>query len=154
MAGSVEHQRGGILSLCRLIERYGEAIEFDLLNSGWTLDELGERLSWRDLLVLIQRWQQVADTALAEAIHGKVWKVTDQLLAEVIDVLNVANWQRAGKKSAPRPKRFPRPWEKPRGRKLGADPVPISKFNDWWEARSKHGRKRRGARNSVGAADL
>lgn len=32
-----------------------------------------------------------------------------------------------------RPKRLQRWWEK-RQRKLGRDPIPISQFDDWWEA--------------------
>jgi len=37
------------------------------------------------------------------------WSVTDHLLAAVVDVLQAANWQRAGDSKAPRPKPIPRP---------------------------------------------
>ena len=138
MAGSIEHRRGGIYALCRLIDRHGEAIEYDLLMAGWSLDDLGEKLTWRDLWVLVQRWMSTPGFATCDAVQGAVhWPVVPQLLAELIDILNQANWQRAGRKSAPKPKRFPRPWEKAKARKIGSDPIPMSKFNDWWDGIAK-----------------
>lgn len=153
MAGSVGYRPGGIFSLCRLIERFGEAIEFDLLTTaGRSLDELGESLSWRDLWVLVMRWQKTAGTATSEAIHGVVhWSTADQLNAMLVDLIAFGNWQRAGRKNAPKPKRLTRPWEKKRAQKFGSNPIPISKFNDWWDSKRKaatHGRRRR-AGNSV-----
>lgn len=65
------------------------------------------------------------------------WGTTDQLLAEIIDLLGHANWQRVGKQSAPKPKRFPRPWERAKARKFGSDPIPRSKFNDWWDSKKR-----------------
>ncbi|QPE04134.1 hypothetical protein IT882_13130 [Microbacterium schleiferi] len=101
---------------------------------------MGVVYSWRDLWVMVRRFQRDADTATSRAIHGEHWSVTDQLLAVLVDTLQFANWQRAGKKSAPKPKRFPRPWEKPKGHQFGRDAIPISKFNDWWNSKK---RKRR-----------
>ncbi|WP_425836943.1 hypothetical protein [Microbacterium sp. PA5] len=101
------------------------------------------------------RWQKTPGTATCESVQGVVhWPVTDQLLATIYDVLQHANWQRSGKKNAPKPKRLQRPWEKTAARKLGSMPIPISKFNDWWDSKRKEtsrGRRRR-ARNSVGEA--
>jgi hypothetical protein len=152
MAGSVEHQRGGIFALCRLIERFAEAIEFDLLERcGWSLDDLGMAFSWHDLWVLVFRWQKTPGTATCDAVQGvEHWSVSDQLLASIFDLLQIGNWQRAGKKSAPKPKRLQRPWEKTRTRKLGSNPIPISKFSDWWESKagSKRGKRSR-TRNRV-----
>lgn len=100
------------------------------------MDDLGVSLSWRDLWVLVMRWQRTPGTALCEAVHGERWTTEAQLLATVIDVLELANWQRIGKKTAPKPKRFPRPWEKAQGQKLGRDPIPVSEFDAWWDAQS------------------
>ena len=147
MAGGVGDRTGGILSLCRLIERYGEAIEYDLLDRrGWSLDDVGRVYSWRDLWVLVMRWQKTPDTATCEAVQGVVhWSVTDQLLAGVFDILQFANWQRASKKHSPKPKPLQRPWDKGNVRKLGSKPIPISAFNDWWDSkvRSRRGRRHR-----------
>lgn len=135
MAGGVHGQRGGILALCRLIERYGDALEYDLLCSGRSLDELGDSLSWRDLQVLVRRWQVTPGFALCDAVQGhELWSTTDQILAELVDELRRNSWLTAGKASAPRPKRTPRPWEKPSTKQFGSDPIPLSQFDDWWES--------------------
>lgn len=151
MERGIEHRPGGIFSLCRLIERFGEAIEYDLAMTGRSLDDLGHTFSWRELWVLIMRWQKTPGFATCDAVQGREhWDITAQLLANVYDVLEHANWQRIGKRSAPKPKRLPRPWEKSKARKLGSDPIPVSKFNDWWNSkvRPRDGRRRR-ARNSM-----
>lgn len=70
---------------------------------------------------------------LALELHGPVWSVEAQLMAEATDALNMANWQRGGRRSAPKPKPIPRPWLKPKHTTLGSDPIPISQFNDWWD---------------------
>lgn len=67
--------------------------------------------------------------------HGTIWSIEGQLLASVIDALHVGNWQRGGRKSAPKPKPIKRPWEKPKGRTIGKDPIPIAKFNEWWDTK-------------------
>lgn len=134
MGAGVEHWRGGILSLCRLIDQYGEAVEYDLLMSGRSLDEIGYTLSWRDLWVLVRRWQKTPRTALSEAIHGHmIPTLQDELLAGLFDLTAAANWQRAGKKGAPKPKPLKRPWWKPKTRKLGSGAIPASEFTAWWD---------------------
>lgn len=140
MAEGLGNQPGGIFGLVELIDEHYEAIEADLLDRGWRLSEVGGSFSWRDLLVMVRRFQRDPETATARSVHGERWKVTDQLLAALIDLLQIGNWQRAGKKHAPKPKPFQRPWEKPRGRKFGSKPIAMSKFNDWWESkRQKRG---------------
>lgn len=112
--------------------------------SGRSLDDLGVTLSWRDLLVLKRKWEATPGFALCEAVQGvEYWSTTDQLLADAVDTLNEANWQRAGKQSAPRPKRIPRPWEKSKIRRLGSDPIPLSKFHGWWEDMGRRRKARR-----------
>lgn len=126
---------GGILSLCRLLDEHGEAIEYDLIQFGLRLEWLGTpALSWRDLLVIVRG--RGPQSRLSFAMDGEqvLWTQTDYLLAAVIDVLQEANWQRAGKPNAPRPKRVARPGVKDDEgtKKYGRDPIPISEFNDWW----------------------
>jgi hypothetical protein len=43
--------------------------------------------------------------------EGAEWGITDHLLANVVDVLAIANWQRGGGKGS-RPPRVPRPGTK------------------------------------------
>ncbi|MDO5676505.1 MAG: hypothetical protein Q4G35_03240 [Propionibacteriaceae bacterium] len=65
---------------------------------------------------------------------GRDWSATDYLLALIFDALAVANWQRQGKKSAPKPPLLPRPGQQDENnRRFGADPIPASRFDDWWE---------------------
>lgn len=136
MAGGVGNHSGGIAGLCYLLTEHAEAIEFDLLVMGRRLDDLGtEALSWRDLLVVVR--QAGPGSALARALNpeGAAWAsgaASADLLALVADLLAVSNWQRQGKKSAPRPKRVKRPGAATEDKKYGAAPIPVRDFDEWW----------------------
>lgn len=121
-----------------------QALQYDLLVRGLTLEALGSvAFTWYDLLVFAKHVQAEPSSALAKELHGPAWSVEGQLLATVADHLAFANWQRAGRKSAPKPKRIPRPWEKPKSTSLGKGAIPIAQFADWWDSRkSKRSRKR------------
>lgn len=111
---------------------------------GLSLEYLGSTaLTWYDLLAFAKLVQAEPSSALAKELHGPAWSIEAQLTAIVADHLAVANWQRAGRKSAPKPKRIPRPWEKPKSTILGKGAIPISQFTDWWDSRkSKRSRRR------------
>jgi hypothetical protein len=75
---------------------------------GLDIRELGgSKLSYRRLRLILENSPR--DSAFSRSYHGEPsqWSVTDHLLANVIDLLQIANWQRAGKGAAPKP--FPRP---------------------------------------------
>lgn len=113
-------------------------MQFDLLLRGLSLEHLGtEALTWYDLLVFVEHIQTDPSSALSRHFHGERWSIEVQLLANIQDTLAMANWQRGGKKSAPKPKRTPRPWEKPKATTIGKDAIPISEFNDWWDSQAK-----------------
>ncbi|MDO8308561.1 MAG: hypothetical protein Q7V58_09450 [Actinomycetota bacterium] len=134
MDGGLEGHPGGIQGLLNLLDEHQEAIEYDLIVLGLRLAWLGSpRLTWRDLAVIIRHSPRTS--ALAGAVNGDetAWSITDHLLAGVTDLLALANWQRSGKKSAPRPKPLPRPGKKAWGKRIGKDPIPIRDFNSWWE---------------------
>lgn len=139
MEGRVIGEPGGIASLVRLLDEHGEAVEYDLITLGLRLEWRGTpRLSWRDLLVIVQ--QSPRTSAPSREVNGAVaaWSVTDYLLADIYDVLANANWQRAnaGKKSpSARPKPYPRPG-KQQGRSGGA--LPKTEFNDWYYRRGEY----------------
>lgn len=83
--------------------------------AGRSLDDLGTPgFSWLDLRAFALHAPHTS--ALARAVHGEAaaWGPTEHLLATVIDVLQIANWQRAGKKGGPRPKPIPRPGDRKR----------------------------------------
>lgn len=100
--------------------------------------DIGGAISWRELLTLVRRWQRTPGTALCESVHGEQWGATEHLLATVLDALGIANWQRAGNRSAPRPKPVPRPGQTtPGARGLGRDAIPIDRFDAWWDRKEK-----------------
>lgn len=120
------------------------ALAYDLVKIGRSLDDLGTpALSWSDLIVIARLIQRDHSSELATEIHGPRWSIEAQLLADVVDVLAIANWQRAGKKHAPKPKPVERPWRKSKTRKLGSKPIPIAQFDDWWESKSKRAKSRK-----------
>jgi hypothetical protein len=136
MAGGQPNFRGGIAGLCCLLEDHAEAIEYDLLAMGLRLDDLGtERLTWRDLYVVVHRSGPAS--ALIRELQPELaaWAsgaVLADLLAHAVDLLAGGNWQRAGKKTAPKPKPIPRPGRKTESTKYGSDPIPVKDFDDWW----------------------
>ncbi|AYN58243.1 tail assembly chaperone [Arthrobacter phage Kepler] len=127
---------GGICSLAVLLEDHGEAIEYDLLVMGRRLEDLGTpALSWRDLLVIVR--QAGPSSALVRALQPELaaWasgQVLADLAATMVDLLAAANWQRQGKKSAPKPKRVKRPGQDTGEKKFGRAPIPVKDFDDWW----------------------
>jgi hypothetical protein len=114
------------------------ALQADLLRIGRSLDDLGsEALTWYDLRALVRQLQGSTDSELAAAILGyHPWSVEAQLLAIIADTEAMGNWQRAGKKNAPKPKPIERPWLKSKGQTLGKNPIPVASFDAWWDAKS------------------
>jgi hypothetical protein len=113
-------QPGGIASLSRLLTEYGEALAYEVLTVGRSLDDLGTpALSWRDLKVIARCAPPGGALHRAVDPDGAGWTVGDYLTAALIDATNAANWQRAGDKSKPRPEPIPRPGEQPRKRAKG-----------------------------------
>jgi hypothetical protein len=66
-------------------------------------------LSWRRFGVLVRHLPREA--ALNRARYGEVvrWGAVEHLLADLRDLLMVANWQRSGDAKIPRPEPIPRP---------------------------------------------
>lgn len=126
------------------------ALQYDLLTRGLSLDLLGtEAFSWYDLMAFQRHVQADPKSALTTELHGPTWSIEAQLMAVAVDLLGIANWQRAGRRSAPKPKRIPRPWEKPKTTALGKGAIPISEFDDWWESKSTKRRSRRAAKRDA-----
>ena len=137
MAGGVDGRPGGILSVCRELTLYGEAIEYDLLTVGLHLTDLGTpALTWRDLIVFLRQAPRTSAYTRAREPERASWGVTDYLLATIADALAVANWQRAsqGRRApGPRPKPIPRPGAEEK-QVFGRGAIRISDFNEWWDA--------------------
>lgn len=83
---------------------------------------------------MVSRWVSMPHNAVAEARAGhSLWTVGEQLLAIVIDAVNQQTWvmqKLQTKKTVPRPKPFPRPWdEKPST--FGKGAIPYDEVDAW-----------------------
>lgn len=110
-----------------------EAIEADLLNVGVTINELGERVSWRAVIGFVRH--SGPSSALYRVSNGadSAWTLEAQLLALVADILNVANYQRGGGKGA-KPKPIERPGVKnEQVQRFGGTAVSAKSFDAWWD---------------------
>lgn len=133
MAEGLGGDGGGIEGLLRLLDEYGEAVEYDLITLGLRLDDLGtERLNWRDLWVIVNNLPRTSALVRAVAGEDAEWGLLEHLAARVADSLEVGNWQRQGKAHAPKPKPIPRPGAKSETKTFGKDPIPIKDFDAWW----------------------
>lgn len=106
---------GGIRSLLTAPRELWEAIEADLLRSGWTLADVPSVVSWRAVLAMIRHAPREAATTRNIAPVASQWSQADYLLANLVDLLQLDVWfqtknGRAGRK---RPKPVRRPGEKP-----------------------------------------
>ncbi|MGK9222071.1 MULTISPECIES: hypothetical protein [unclassified Microbacterium] len=145
MARGLGDRAGGILGLLDLVDEHQEAIEYELIAAGLRLRDLSTpALTWRDLFVLVRRWQKTPGNALAAGVYGaEVPSWTEQVLATIVDLLQAVAWKLPRpRRSGGKPKRFARWWEK-RTQAFGRDPIPASQFDDWWESKSP-GRGSRG----------
>lgn len=134
MGRRVGHHPGGIQGLIGFLREHGEAVEYDLIALGLRLEWLGsERLTWCDLRAIIH--QAPRDSAVARSTLGEhaPWDLASHLLASVVDALHAIIWQLGGGKG-PRPKLLPRPGSKQQSMSFGSDPIPASKFEEWWNS--------------------
>lgn len=119
----------------KLLRRHREAIEYELLERGMHLDDVGtKRLTWREFLILVRGWLGQPHNMLAEAEAGhSLWTVGEQLTAMVVDLVNVGNYYIAkanGAKNLKRPKPIDRPWDS-KPVTYGRDPVSIEEIDQW-----------------------
>jgi len=89
------------------------------------------RTTWSDVRAVVH--SAGPDSAIARAIRGHDWTQHTYFLADLIDLLAQANWQRQGKRNATRPKPVERPGSK-EVQRIGKDPIPISEFDAWWDS--------------------
>lgn len=147
MGGSVQGGRrnvGGIASLAKTVDAYGEAIDYDLMTkAGMTLrDWESGRLDGRSLMRFVSNLG--ADSAFYRASHPDdaetaAWldgRAVCALLAELIDAVrygtNALAYKGTGMR-APRLEPYDRPWERAkRTRRYGRNPVKIEDFNTWY----------------------
>lgn len=102
---------GGRIGLCGLLNEHAEAVEYDLLVLGYDLQrDLGGRLTWRRLRVILTHLPQ--SSAFKRQVNpDSVWDLTPELLASLIDTVNVSNYY-LGHLAGGKPKK-PKPIQRP-----------------------------------------
>lgn len=113
--------------------------------TSYTLDDLGERLSYRALLSFLRylpstsmtRQQIQPDTA--DRVLWETERLVPQLLASLYDQIAMFRWEFASsrtKKSmnSSKPKPLKRPGIEDPDKHYGKDPIPVSEFNEWWDS--------------------
>lgn len=60
------------------------------------------------------------------------WDVKTEILAVLSDQISMLMYGLSGAKGA-KPKQLPRPYGRENTNVFGADPIPISEFDDWWD---------------------
>lgn len=132
------YHAGGIVSLDVLIEAYRIPIEFDLIDRGLRLRDLGtDALTWGDLWAIC-KWAPTT-SALARALHPEIgeWQLGEQLLADVADSLHWLVWSKtkdAQRSGARPPNRIPRPGVVDEHERIGTtqmSPAEMDKFLGW-----------------------
>lgn len=100
------------------------------MEAGFALDDYPARLSLRGIRSFM--YYARAGSALWRLAHGEraTWGHAEELLASVLETLWDANWQRAGNRTAPRPKPLQRPGQAPPPgtQHFGSEPVSIDEF--------------------------
>ena len=133
MARGFERDGGGIFWLLDLIEEQPEAVEYDLISHGLRLRDLGtDRLWWRDLMVIVR--MQPRSSALTRITEPEAaeWGLTEQLLAEVADMLHIRVWQSGKARKSDQPKPIPRPGVETGSKTVHKhDILPVSEMADW-----------------------
>lgn len=147
MGGSLQGRRGltgGIASLVKTVDAFGEAIDYDLMTkAGRTLRdwESGD-LDGRSLMRFVKnlgpdsaffRASRPDDAETAAWMDGSAMCA---LMAELIDVVrygtNALAYKGTGKKP-PRLEPYDRPWARSkRTKRYGRSPVKIEDFNKWY----------------------
>lgn len=99
-----------MMGLIDFLEEHGESIEADLQRyyNVRLSDVFTGKLSWRRLHVLVSQLPYDSQTSLSVNGGEILWKHNEELLAAIVDILAVANWQRGGGKGQ-RPKPVKRP---------------------------------------------
>lgn len=125
-----------------VIDRHGAALEYDLLTmTRYQLRDAGGALSWGALLHFLQYLPR--DSALSRELvplsDSERWaggEATSAIVADLFDLVALMRAEAAVKGTTHRPRkprRYPRPWERPKERHVGRGAIPIADFEDWWK---------------------
>lgn len=114
MERGLGRQPGGIFGILDELDRYGDAIAYDLLTFGLRLSDIGTTCSWADVLTVMKGAPRTSAYARARLGADAEWSLTNELLASLLDMTQWYRYIDAGKKG-PRPKPIPRPSTRSKG---------------------------------------
>lgn len=118
-----------------LAVQYQEAIEYELMTkTRYMLSDVGAALPWPSFISFIKNLPPTS--ALHRAQDFETWAfesgyILPYQMANLIDTLEALRYSLAGITQDIIPSYRPHQ-EKPRSGKFGADPIPISDFDSWW----------------------
>lgn len=117
--------------LIDLIEKYEEALNYDCMSLGLRLRNVGsEEFTWGDLLTIVRHSPHSSALYRAMNPDETEWGLTEHLLAYVVDLSAVANWQRAQGKKKDYPKPIPRPGIEV-DKKFGKEAISMDDMKAW-----------------------
>lgn len=122
-----------LMSLLATLDDEGarEAIESDLIDKGLRLRWVGsDSLAWHELYAVIKNLGHGTAFHRYHNPEHQEWDIYAMLLADVVDTLRAANWQRANDRKSNYPKPIPRPGVEPDTQKFGGKPVSIEEMNE------------------------
>jgi hypothetical protein len=124
-----------ILWLLDLIDKHGEALNYDCISLGLRLRNVGsEDFTWGDLLAIVR--QSPRSSALYRSTNPEeaAWGLQEHLLATIADYTAIGIWQRGQGSKKDRPKPIPRPGVET-DQKWGKDAIPVDEMAAWlgWE---------------------
>lgn len=111
--------------------------------TSFRVDDLGDGLDWHTLSVFLSGLPLSSAYQRAKNPELTVWangQITALVLADIVDTLNEFRREfaisRSERNRSIKLKRYPRPLsiekENNGAEHFGADPIPISEFDDWW----------------------
>lgn len=138
------YRSGGILGLVNFVDEHYEALEYDLITSaGVELNDVGGSLSWGAFASFIKNLGMNSSTWKDTYPEFAEWDsriITNAILADIYDVLSQINANLVGgfgRKRPPKIKPYPRPWKKPKVRKIGSGALPVDALEKWIEEKRR-----------------
>jgi hypothetical protein len=105
-----QHLGGGILKLLSILKDHWGAVERDLAASGWTWNDVGDRLPFSQFVSFAV--YAPAGTAVFTRVN-EGWDATAYLLADLIDINHLLLWSKTKDAHEDPPRNQPKPVHRP-----------------------------------------
>lgn len=129
MAGVLLGRLGKLRALAEALREHPDEVEYECIRMGVRLrDAPSPRLTWRDLWVILSCSPPESPIHMALSDTDTApWRISDYLLAAVVDAVNIRLWQAGGGKGQ-KPRPVPRPEDT---RHIGRDALPVDEMREW-----------------------